>query len=81
MKKRAMKKWIPKNTCYCYNIIDKTKEGKLTTKNCKWYKYLKSISGFKSYEKVFKCEYLGYIDYEQDSLLWDKCKECGIKDY
>lgn len=29
---------------------------------------------------VYKCEYMKYIDWTQDSLLWDACKECGVKD-
>ena len=28
---------------------------------------------------VCKCEYLNYIDREQDSLLFDSVKECGVK--
>ena len=29
---------------------------------------------------IYKCEYMNYIDFNQDSLLWDSCKECGVKD-
>ena len=29
---------------------------------------------------VIYCEYLDLLDIEQDTLLWDKCKECGVKD-
>ena len=29
---------------------------------------------------VVKCKYLDYLDTRQESLLWDKCKECGVKD-
>jgi len=94
MKKRAMKKWIPKGA-YCH--------GKWTKKypNCKWRKYITTIKMNKSnceysneckeecwskpnnscYHVVYKCEYMKYIDWTQDSLLWDACKECGIKDY
>lgn len=86
IKKRSMKKWIPKNTPYCGN--------------CKWLKYITTIkyhrktdckyakecteicwsNPFNScYSTVFKCEYLNYTDWNQDSLLWDGCKECGLK--
>lgn len=95
MKKRAMKKWIPKNTIYC--------------KTCKWRQYLETrylhrdpdnfklaigakkcqyadTCGAKCWEnansscsiEIWKCKYLGLIDIEQDTLLWDGCKECGI---
>ena len=99
MKKRAMKKWIPKNTIYC--------------DGCKWRKYIKTrflhknpeelkVHGLKNvvverckyadecegkcwtneqtrcYTEVWRCEYMGYTDYDQDSLLWDGCKECGV---
>lgn len=98
MKKRAMKKWIPKDTCYCGN--------------CKWRHFLGEIKHHKNppNEKgwevcqyanecakechsggstncaalVYRCDYLGLTDKEQDSLLWDGCKECGVhypKDY
>ena len=88
MKKRAMKKWIPKNTLYCGN--------------CKWRKFIKIIyynkderncphtdtcdsgiknecwtSGYNSCQvRVYGCKYLGYTDWKQNSLLWDGCKEC-----
>lgn len=90
MKKRAMKKWIPKETLYCY--------GK--NKCCPWRKYITTIKRNKTNcehadtcneecwatsrnscrDIVYRCEYLGYTDYKQDSLLWDACKECGVKD-
>lgn len=86
MKKRAMKKWIPKGV-YC--------------NNCKWGKYITTIKRDKNncryanecnkkcwsdlytscYDIVYKCEYMNFIDWEQKSLLWDRCKECGVKDY
>ena len=37
----------------------------------------KSISWYQLYKR--KCDYLGMIDKEQDSLLWDGCKECSIR--
>lgn len=99
MKKRAMKKWIPKNTIYCCN--------------CKWRRYIKTKILHKNPDElkainfphvviekcefadecnrdcwtteqtrcrneVWRCEYMGYTDYNQDSLLWDGYKECGV---
>lgn len=93
MKKRTMKKWIPKGM-YCH--------GSGTKKNsyCKWRKYITIIKRDKSNCKhaktcedicwtrpdnscrnvIYRCEYLKYTDFTQESLLWDACKECGIKD-
>lgn len=78
MKKRAMKKWIPKNPCYCYNIIGKDVDGSAKINICKWHrvdkKHYNQENGY--------CIYLGKGDWQESgtSLLWDKCKECGIKD-
>lgn len=88
MKKRTMKKWIPKETSYCGS--------------CKWRKYIGIKEHYKGscyfretckvkdkcgiepqymcQNTVWKCKYLNYTDYNQTSLLWDGCKECGIKD-
>lgn len=104
MKKRAMKKWIPRDTCYCGG--------------CKWRKYIRTDLMCKSEYKnnvmnnirqldkgdkiiecnhtdckeecwtdpssscraiVYRCDYLNYTDLEQNSLLWDGCKECEIE--
>ena len=93
MKKRAMKKWIPKGM-YCHG------NGTKKYPNCKWRKYITAIKKNKAnceyankcseecwskpsnscYNLVYKCEYMKYIDWTQDSLLWDACKECGVKD-
>lgn len=82
MKKRKMKKYIPKNTCYCHD--------------CKWWRFLgvqKHYLGECEYVEecdkecgtspdtmcqsaIIRCEYLGYTDKTNESLLWDKCKEC-----
>lgn len=71
MKKRAMKKWIPKGM-YCYGN---------GTHSCKWRKCITTTKSNSPYKHlVYKCEYMNYIDWEQDSLLWDSCKECGVKD-
>lgn len=87
MKKRAMKKWIPKGTPYC--------------NNCKWHKYIKTIKYHRDtycphakeceekcwttfntscHVNVYRCEYLKYTDWNEDSLLWDGCKECGVSE-
>ena len=93
MKKRAMKKWIPRGI-YCHG------NGTKKYPNCKWRKHIATIKKDKSnceyafvcneecwskpsnscYNLVYKCEYMKYIDWTQDSLLWDACKECGVKD-
>lgn len=79
MKKRAMKKWIPKG-CYC--------------DNCKWWHHVKTIKldrsncGLKDCKgkcycckiEVIKCEYMNYIDKDEDTYLWDRCKECNEHD-
>jgi hypothetical protein len=85
-----MKKWIPKNTIYCYDYNGL----------CKWHKYIKTVKLNKSncesantckHEcwsspntsckiKIYKCEYLNFTDWNEDSYLWDQCKECGEHD-
>ena len=92
MKKRVMKKYIPKNTVYCGN--------------CKWRHFIKSVRYHRSppdengweqcehaqsckndcwtdsysscYGEIWRCDYLKFTDTQQDSLLWDGCKECGV---
>ena len=66
MKKRTMKKWIPKNTCYCYD----------SKKICKWL----SINKNKEYQLNGYCKYLKLGDWEENGteLIWDQCKECGV---
>lgn len=73
MKKRAMKKWIPKDTVYCYEY----KNGKIK-RICKWWKMRKD----KDKQENGYCLYLKEGDWEDKrvSLLWDLCKECGEKD-
>ena len=69
MKKRAMKKWIPKNTCYCY-------ENDNIFKICKWLSFNKN----KDPQDCGFCKYLNCGDWYKDGtmLLWDECKECEI---
>lgn len=78
MKKRSMKKWIPKNQCYCYNIIEKGKDGKLKTETCKWHRFSKKHDE----QENGYCLYLNKGDWQENGtlLLWDRCKECRIKD-
>lgn len=98
MKKRAMKKWIPKGL-YCYDIV-KSKNGKHMRRTCKWFKYITTIIHDENNCKyanecdniiqgigcencptnVYRCKYLNYTDWNEESLLWDSCKECGVKD-
>lgn len=101
MKKRAMKKWIPKDTIYCgdckwlkymetrilhknpnaLEIIDKYMPG-TTVQKCQHSDICESDCWTTSQThckvEVWRCEYMGLTDYEQDSLLWDGCKECGV---
>lgn len=84
MKKRQMKKWIPKDTIYCLD--------------CKWRKFLGTkklhrntgcesahscnakcwtTPDTKCRYRIYRCEYMGYTDETEESLLWDGCKECG----
>lgn len=92
MKKRSMKKWIPKGM-YCHG------DGSKKRPYCKWLRYLGTVKRDKSnckYSKdcnekcwstseascdnhIYRCDYLKYTDFNQDSLLWDECKECGVK--
>lgn len=85
MKKRAMKKYIPRG-CYC--------------DGCKWWHYIKTIKLNKDNSdqaegckeecwttlsnscrvRVIKCDFMNYIDYNEDTLLWDGVKECGEHD-
>ena len=94
MKKRAMKKWIPKDTIYCHG------RGTKKSPYCKWLKYITTIYHDENTcefskecqsmtegkgcshcpTRVYKCEYMNYIDWDEDSLLWDECKECGVKE-
>lgn len=70
MKKRAMRKYIPKNTDYC--------------EDCKNIKFIgiakvELCTGKKSTMRVFKCRYTGSNTYI-DSLLCDGCKTCCQKE-
>lgn len=66
MKKRAMKKWIPKDTPYCYGSL----------KPCKWRVKRKLTDEYGARKECF-CMYTGRFD---EGLLWDACKECGEHD-
>jgi len=86
-----MKKWIPKDTCYCYKLLDVITSydenimPRLKIKKCKWHKYIgkNTLTGTYDGEEysetvsVYRCEYLGLTDSDKSSLLWDQCKECG----
>ena len=94
MKKRTMKKWIPEGM-YCYGNGTKKHPNCKWRKYITTVKRDRSNCGFANEcnkkcwsdassscrDIVYKCEYMNFIDWEQESLLWDACKECGIKDY
>lgn len=73
MKKRAMKKWIPANTMYCYEGL----LGKENYKPCKWWRKNKNKDEFNSGYCMYLCK--GDWNMNYLSLLWDQCKECNTK--
>lgn len=66
---------------YCYKILDTseyTKTGTIKTKLCPHW----DIDETKPYQMNGYCHFLKQGDWmEEDGtdLLWDQCKECGIK--
>ena len=77
MKKRAMKKWIPKNTHYCYKInYGKLKQYMIEKRigipviRCKWYEWLPNDNN--------GCKYVGFKGF--DLCLYDQCKICGVSE-
>lgn len=83
MKKRAMKKWIPKNTSYCYETIGFVKQNGtdlplFQVKYCPWYESkMKYDKKYQEHYRESHCRYTGITDI---ILLNDSCKVCGIKD-
>jgi hypothetical protein len=84
-----MKKYIPKNTLYCGNCpwrrYIKTIYYNKNERNCPYDECENSNICWTSAQtscrvRVYKCEYLNYTDWEEESLLWDGCKECGISE-
>lgn len=74
MKKRAMKKYIPKNTLYCYTV--KYVNGKRTEVPCKYW-----VSNSNKPEQLNGyCKFLKQGDWMEEGtfLLWDQCKECKV---
>lgn len=66
MKKRAMKKYIPKDTSYCYKFLKLHEDGwGYDIKPCPWYKRINSLKGYCSY---CNCD------------VMDMCKSCGEKE-
>ena len=74
VKKRAMKKWIPKKTCYCYSI---NKNRKVSL--CKWL----VNNPNKEYQLSGYCKYLKEGDWFEHgtNLLFDQCKECSVSQW
>lgn len=93
MKKRAMKKWIPRNTDYCYAKIKFNKCGMpYRSEYCKnlIFDHIchdvilvpKEKDSNEMIEKpctwiVYRCKYTGITTLE-DASLYDDCKCCGI---
>jgi hypothetical protein len=93
MKKRAMKKWIPRDTDYCYGRIKFNKKGIPYRSNycrnlifdhvCKDSIVVpKEAGSIETMEipctrKIYRCRYTGRTTLE-DACLYDDCKCCGI---
>lgn len=82
MKKRAMKKWIPKDTIYCYNYDKHRKyniyDFTIPVKVCPWYKVTKKYD--KKYNEYYNetfCRYCNEGDEYDVGCLYDECKICG----
>lgn len=79
-----MKKYIPKHTLYCRNcpwrkyittiILNKS--------NCEYANECdlecQTSPESSCHIIVYRCEYLGFTDWKQETLLWDGVKECGV---
>lgn len=79
-----MKKYIPKNTVYCKDCpwLKYIKTTILNKDNCEFanecdLKCQTSPETSCRY-KVYRCEYMGFTDYKENTLLWDGVKECGV---
>ncbi|BBW98874.1 hypothetical protein [Geobacillus subterraneus] len=67
--KRLSKKWIPKNTDYCYEVVGREENGCLKTKTCPYYK--------RKGTNLVYCEYTN-VSSDEDVLLLDFVKTCGV---
>lgn len=74
-----MRFFIPRGPyCYRYPLFPKANQYKIPQiKACIWWSYNPN----KPYQNNGYCHYLEYGDWEDVGfgLLWDKCKECGVK--
>jgi hypothetical protein len=90
MKKRVMKKYIPKDTLYCYEVIGIKKDKKgnavgLKTKPCKNKVFLgirtyKGVYNDEPYEEkipTYMCRYTGVTNVD-DACFYDSCKCCAV---
>lgn len=86
MKKRSMKKWIPRG-CYCdgckywhhINTIRLNKSNCDVAEGCKeecWSTLENSCRA-----RVIKCDYINYTDKYEETLLCEGIKECGKHDF
>ena len=69
MKKRESKNRIPYGI-YCYGLD--SKGAQVTCPN----RAVISENG----ETISCCKYLHIIDRAKETLLWDQCKECGVRE-
>lgn len=86
MKKRAMKKWIPYGP-YCHDckwwhyirtIRIHRDSGCEFAGDCK--KECWRTPETQCRHIVCRCDYENFTDREEETLLWDQCKICGVHD-
>lgn len=61
--------FIPQNTCYCY--------GTGRRDPCPYW----TLSPFDTSQSNGVCMFMNSFDSDDQGLLWDQVKECGISDY
>lgn len=92
MKKRSMKKWIPRDTDYCYKILKVNKDLSIKIKKCRNLIYSSTIDDIITTPKepnsteyiekpcklsIYRCRYTGRNTLE-DACLYDNCKCCDV---
>jgi len=90
MDKIEMAKYIPQKTLYCGECpwrthitdiyLNKEEKNCPFNDNCEDNHICWTTAQTYCRTRVYRCEYLDYTDWNEDSLLWDEVKECGISD-
>lgn len=81
MNQRIMKKKIPKHTVYCDDCPHRQFINYLVLnrQTCRFSSECEQMTPCHCRPLlVYRCAYLKWTDYEEQSLLWDGCKECGV---